>query len=138
MRSITRARARTMQAGETDVSDAKLLELGRELIALTAAEAFHFGAPENPETDAAEAERLSAWSATVSAAIIQERPATREGMLIKIAAVERFNTYGALSWEDRFAEGATSDAIAWSIVRDLSENHALLNPGEEAGRAKAA
>jgi hypothetical protein len=120
------------------MSDAKLLELGRELIALTAAEAFYNGAPENPETDAAEEDRLAAREAAVCKAIIAERPTTREGLLIKLAAIERFNTYGALSWEDRFAESATSDAIAWSIVRDLSENHALLNPGAAGEQAKAA
>ncbi|MCJ2032629.1 hypothetical protein [Methylobacterium sp. J-068] len=112
------------------MADTRLHQLGRELIELTAAEAFYYGGPENTETDAAEEERLAAWSASVDAAIIAERPTTREGLLIKLAAVARYNTYGALTWEDRFAEGATSDAIAWSIVRDLSENPALLNPGE--------
>lgn len=119
------------------MADTKLLELGRELIALTAAEAFYYGAPENPETDATEEKRLAEWCDAVCKAIIAERPRTREGLLIKLAAVERFNTYGELSWEDRFAEGATSDAIAWSIVRDLSENPALLNAGEGTAQAEA-
>ena len=59
-------------------------------------------------------------------AIAEVRPSGREGLGVKIRAIEHLNQIGELSPEDRISGAETqSDRLAWAIVRDLMAERAV-------------
>ena len=112
------------------MSDAKLLDLGQKFEVY---DKYFWeyceGPPRNNHKEQIAAEKkLDALGEGLFESILSERAETAEGIAVKIAAILHANKSGELSWEDRFDEAhGHSDAVAWSIVRDLVENPSLLN-----------
>ena len=108
------------------MTDDKLIALGREFEAYAQDTTHHCGnEPETPEADAAEDERLREWTTKIYNALIDEKAMTPEGLDVKLAAIANANWNGELSWDDRVDQTTNfSDALAWSIVRDLAAMHA--------------
>ena len=103
------------------MTDTNLIALGYELEALAKA-LDHYAATgcETGEAEAAEEDRLWAWSDRVLDAIANEGPSSPEGLGVKLQAVEHLNRIGELRPADRMAEAETkSDRLAWAIVQDL-------------------
>ncbi|POR40074.1 hypothetical protein CRT23_25910 [Methylobacterium sp. V23] len=120
-RPITRAEARNTRTEDADMADTHLIALGHELDALAKA-LDHYAATggETGEAEAAEEDRLWAWSDRVLDAIATERSSSPEGLAVKLQAIEHLNRIGDLTPADRITDAETkSDVLAWAIVRDL-------------------
>ena len=103
------------------MTDTNLISLGHELNALAKA-LDHYAATgcETGEAEAAEEDRLWAWSDRLLDAIADERSSSPEGLAVKLQAIEHVNRIGELTPTDRVTGAETkSDALAWTIVRDL-------------------
>ena len=103
------------------MAETNLIALGHELDALAKAlDQYAATGCESGEAEAAEEDRLWAWSDRLLDAIAAERSSSPEGLAVKLRAVEHLNRIGEMTADDRVTgAGTQSDRLAWAIVRDL-------------------